>query len=499
MIKYLALWLAAIAFWPSLAAQPSDPSWAQLDAYIESARKQWDVPGLAIAIVREGKVLWSKGYGTKSLDKGEPVDSLTIFANASTTKAMTAAAMAMLVDEGKVDWSDRVIDHLPEFQLHDPYATRELRVKDLFTHNAGVGNADILWTVLDLPSEEILKRMRLVPPAYSFRGGYTYQNIMYLAAGELIARVSGQSWESFLRERIFQPLGMDYTFPTLAASQDYANRSTAHDYVDGRLQGIPDRDADKIGPAGSVWSCVSDMARWMNFLLDSARVGEQRLISAENYSMLFSPQIVIPKARFYPSARLTHPHWTTYALGWFQHDYQGRFVSFHTGSLRGTVAIHGLLPDEGLGVFIYANRDHAELRHALMYKVFDVLGPSDPQRDWSTEFWEMYAAFDREDKAREAERESQRVRSTQPDLSLEDIAGIYQNDYLGELLLYNNGVQPVASIGQVTFTLSHWQYNTYRARIHPWDGDFYVTVHLAADGEISLALFGETFEKIPEE
>ena len=356
----------------SLSAQVSQSELADFDAYVEQARKQWKVPGLAISIVKDGKVIFSNGYGVRELGTDRAVTDETLFAMASTTKAVTATAMAMLVDEGKVAWSDRVIDHLPEFRLKDPYVTRELRVKDLFTHNAGLGNADVLWYGLKLDSEEIVRRMQYMEPSYSFRGGYRYQNLMYLVAGQLIERVSGLSWEEFVAQRIFSPLDMLRSFPTQALSSASANRAKAHYYIQGKMAPILDTDADMIGPAGSGWTCVSDMTKWMNFLLDSARVNGERLVSAENFIQLFRPQIVLPYESFYPSKHLTQPTWTTYALGWFQHDYHGRAVSFHTGSLAGTVAICGLIPKERLGVYIQGNLDHAEVRHALMYKVFDL-------------------------------------------------------------------------------------------------------------------------------
>ena len=195
-----------------------------LDKYIESARNQWQVPGLAITVVQNGKVVFSKGYGIRELGKNEPVTTETLFGAMSTTKAMTVVGLAMLVDEGKVNWDDKVIKYLPNFRIGDPYITNELRVSDLLTHNAGLGNADFLWDwTPELSSDEILNRMQFATPAYSLRSSFIYQNIMYLVAGQVIEKVSGMTWERFIKERLFAPLGMKNTFPNLALSRQYPN------------------------------------------------------------------------------------------------------------------------------------------------------------------------------------------------------------------------------------------------------------------------------------
>ena len=231
------------------------------DKYVEASRLTWKVPGMSIVVVQDGKVLISKGYGIRELGKNDAVDRQTLFGCMSTTKAMTAVAIAMLVDEGKVSWNDKVIKHLPNFRLADPYVTNELKIRDLFTHNTGVGNADFLWAWWpDMPSAEVVRRMSYATQAYSMRGGFVYQNIMYLVAGQVIEKVSGMSWERFMRERVFDPLGMKNTFSTLAASRIVQNRSSAHFEIKGKIEVIPEMSADEIGPAGSVWSTSDDMA-----------------------------------------------------------------------------------------------------------------------------------------------------------------------------------------------------------------------------------------------
>ena len=356
-----------------LAAQPAPLD--GFDAYAEQAVRDWEVPGLAIAVVKDGEIAFAKGYGVRELGKPEPVDTRTLFAIGSTTKAMTAAAVGMLVDDGKLAWDDPVTVHLPDFRLYDPYVTREVTVRDLLTHRAGLGKADFLWYGQENATDEILHRLRYVEPQTSMRSHFTYQNIMYVTAGEVIEAASGMSWADFIQTRIFDPLGMSASVPTLTMAGGRSNVASPHYRIDGTVTVIENASVDPVAPAGSIWSNVGDMAKWVRFLLNEGVTDEgERLLSEETHAELFTPQMIIRRDSFYPTGRLTKPHWTTYGLGWFQADYDGRAVDFHTGSIDGMVAIVGLIRDENLGVYVLANLDHAELRHALMYRAFESSG-----------------------------------------------------------------------------------------------------------------------------
>jgi len=241
----------------------------EFDQYVENGRKKWEVPGLAVAVVKDGKVIFKKGYGIREVGKPDLVNTETLFACGSTTKAMTAVCMGMLVDEGKIGWDDPVIQYLPEYQLYDPYVTRELKIRDLFLHNSGVGNADFVWTLMHIPVDEIFRKMKQVKPSYSFRGGFIYQNIFYIAAGEVIKRVSGKPWEVYIQERIFTPLGMTRTAPMLKHIPD-ANQTRPHIKIENTITAIEYTKDDYIGPAGSVWSSIDDMGKWVVCMLDSS-------------------------------------------------------------------------------------------------------------------------------------------------------------------------------------------------------------------------------------
>ena len=365
------------------------------DSYIQNALQSWKTPGLSVVVVKDDHVVFKKAFGVQDLRTKVPYTTATLSTCASTTKAMTAACMGMLVDEGLVKWNDVVADVLPEFKLFNPYATAEIKIKDLFTHNTGLGNADLLW-VFGYSREEILRRMKFIPTAYSLRSSYIYQNLMYMVAGEVIKKVSGKSWDEFITERIFKPLGMNNTYADYSTIAPTTARTTPHfKDRDNRdtIKAINYLSEDNVGAAGGVWSCADDMSKWLQFLLDSAQLNGKRLLKPETFAELFKPQAIVPSTQFYPTIQLTHPHWMTYGLGWFQHDYRGKMVQFHTGSLDGLVAIAGMIPDEHLAIYIFGNLDHSEIRHALMYKAFDLWCFHDNKNDWGNEFFRLYTGL----------------------------------------------------------------------------------------------------------
>jgi CubicO group peptidase (beta-lactamase class C family) len=470
---------------------------AGFDAYVAKAVQDWRTPGLAIAIVKDGQVVFSKGYGVRELGKPEPVGAGTLFAVGSTTKAMTAALLGMLVDEKKLAWDDPVVKHLPWFQLKDPYLTREVTVRDLLTHRAGLGNADYLWYGQTTEPQEILRRVRLLDPSYSFRSSFIYQNVMYAAAGAVVEAVSGQSWEQMMRTRIFDPLGMRATIATAATLAREPNVAMPHDMVKGELRAVENATVDGVAPAGSVWSSVEDMSKWMRMLLDGGTADGRVLLKPQTVAELFTPQTIVTAQAFYPTARLTKPHWRTYGLGWFQQDYRGRAIDFHTGSIDGMVAIHGLMRDECLGVLVLANRDHAEVRHALMLNVFDrFTGGGD--RDWSADLLKLYGDLERDAQERRKKEEGRRVTGTSPSLAIERYAGTYSDPLYGDVVISVDAGRLRARYGTAYVgTLEHWHYDTFRAT---WDAAWregtLVTFVLDASGEPStLQALGARFRR----
>ncbi|GLC24944.1 serine hydrolase [Roseisolibacter agri] len=494
--------LLAVAGATQAAAQPASngsASVAALDAYVAKAVRDWKVPGLAIAVVQGDRVVLAKGYGVRELGKPDAVDAGTRFAIGSTTKAMTAAALGMLVDEGKVKWDEKVTTYLPGFQLADPYVTRELTVRDLLTHRAGLGNADLLWAGADYPTAEILRRVGTLRPAYSLRSGFIYQNIMYAAAGEVVRAASGMPWDAFVRTRIFVPLGMTNTEATLAGLAGKPNVAAPHDRIRDTLRVVANRPVDPVAAAGSVWSSVDDMAKWMRFVLDSGRVGGKRLLSEATFRELLSPQTIAPTS-MYPTMTVVRPHFFTYGLGWFLHDYAGEAVAMHTGSIDGMSAIIGLLPDRRVGVYVLANRDHAELRHALMYRVFDMYRGAAGARDWSAELLTLYGGLEAQADAARRQQEQRRVADTRPSLPLERYAGTYREPTFGDVVVAVQGGALQLTYGRAyAGRLEHWHYDTFRALwADPRSAPSLVTFAPDGTGGVaSVRAFGNTFARVP--
>jgi len=456
------------------------------DKYIQQTMPVWKVPGLAITVVKDGKVLFEKGYGVREFGKSASFDTSTLSICASTTKAMTAVCIGMLVDEGKLKWNDKVIDILPAFRINDAYTTSQITIKDLLTHNAGLGNADWLW-IVKTDDNDVLRRMQYLAPSYSLRSSFIYQNLMYGVAGKVIEKVSGKKWQDFITERLFQPLGMNRTYATYSYSVNETNRISPHFKINDTVRVIPYIDYPAVSSAGAVWSCVHDVGKWMMFMLDSARWNGKRFLKPETFSELMKPQAIVPQNEFYPTMQITKPHWTTYGLGWFQQDYRSKMIEFHTGSLDGAVAIIGLVPDERFGIYIFENLDHAELRHALMFKAFDLWVFNDNSQDWSNKFFGLYSKLKNDASNKEKENDAKRVLGTKPSLALTEYVGKYNNDAFGEAeVSLRDGTLFLTYPNSNELKLEHWNYDYFKGTYnHFWWDKSGIQFFLDNDGKVS--------------
>ena len=499
MKRFLFLALIVVSSSTSAFAQ-NGSSTAAIEQYIESARRDWKIPGMSVTVVQDGKIVLAKGYGVRELGKAETVDGDTLFGAMSTTKAMTAVAMGLLVDEGKVSWRDKVTKHLPDFRIGDPYITAELEVRDLFTHNSGLASTDFLWArTPELSPDEAMRRMQYARPAYSFRGGFAYHNSMYLVAGKVIEKASGMSWEQFMTERVFAPLGMTNTHPTLLAAMKAPNRSSAHFEIKNEIKVISEMPIDSVAPAGSVWSTANDIGKWMNYLLSGRTSDGKELLKPATLDEIFKPQVILP-ANFYPTFTLIKPKWTTYGLGWFQHDYRGEKVELHTGSIAGRTAIVGLIRDKKIGVYVFGNLDHAEARHAIVYKVFDMFAFGDHAgRDWNAEFKQLYDDRAAEGEKRVAAQLGKRLNGTKPSLPLSAYAGTYSDPFYGTVHVeMADGKLRVLLAKDLSADLEHRHVDTFTAVFSKaWYGEGLVTFQLnpVSGDVISMTSGGETFRR----
>lgn len=503
--------LAALASGQAVRAQ--DSTLDGFDDYVIQALRDWQVPGLAIAVVKNDRVVFAKGYGVRGLGEPTPVDEKTIFAIGSSSKAFTAALVAMLVDEGKIKWEDSAARRLPGFELFDPYVTRELTVRDLLTHRSGLERGDLLWYGTALDRDEILRRARYIKPTWSLRSTFGYQNIMYLAAGQLTAKISGKSWDDLIRERLFIPLGMSSSSTSIRALKDRDNVATPHTKIasafgvsagEAKVERIPWRNIDNIAPAGSINSNVADMAQWIRLQLGEGSYQGKRLLSSGAAKETQTPQTIIradpPWSLFYPESRFI-----AYGLGWFLHDYKGRKVVEHGGNIDGMSALVAMIPEEKLGLVILTNLNGTALPAALKYRIFDAYLGAQP-RDWSAELLKTFKAFEDQGKAAEKKMAEARVKGTQPSVALEKYAGTYKNDLYGEAKVAHENGKLVVSYGTAFIgDLEHWHYDTFQAHWqNPTLSKTHLTFGLNAQGkveELKLGLPGFAdypFKRVPE-
>jgi CubicO group peptidase (beta-lactamase class C family) len=468
--------LAFVATSGAGAQKTAAPDWAAFDRYVAQAARDWHVPALAIAVVKDDSLVFAKGYGVLEAGKSQPANEHTRFAIGSTTKAMTSASLAMLVDEGKIHWDDHVSDYIPELQLYDSYASHELTIRDLLTHRTGLPGTDLFWARWHYTLPEVIRGLRYIKPESSFRSNWSYQNVMYALSGTIVERVSGMSWEAFVRSRIFAPLGMNESETLVSEIAGKPNVSVPHYLVGDSVRVVPMRSTDLIAPAGSVWSSVSDMSKWMRFILDSGRVGDKRLIKASTFRELITPQIQAPMDE-YPALQLSRPDYFSYGLGWFIQDYAGQHVWMHTGSIDGQCAIIGLMPNEHLGVYVLENLDHAELRHALMYRAFDLYNGG-PSRDWSAEVAALFARA--RQGAGAVAQTSQRVERP-ASVAIERYAGTYVDSAYGTVTVTNaNGKLRARVVSDPEADLDHLDVDSFRT--HPANPRDQIALTFTPDG-----------------
>lgn len=457
---------AALAPLPASAQRPRGAAAPQearqlrgLDEYVRTALRDWGGAGLAIAVVKGDSIVYARGFGVREVGKPDPVDERTLFAIGSITKSFTAGAVGILEDEGRLRLDDPATRYLPGLQLSDPYVTRELTVRDLLTHRSGLTQADQAWYGLPVDRAEVLRRVRHQPPTTSFRSRFGYNNIMFLAAGEIVATVSGKSWDDFVTERILRPLGMTSSNTSVRTLARAANVATPHAVVDGRAVPVAWRNLDNVGPAGAINSNVVELAQWARLLLGSGSLRGKRILSARFVTDMMTPQTIAGPARdtLFPTT-----HFETYGLGLFLQDYRGRQLVHHPGGIDGMISQLVLVPEEGLGVVVLTNTDAQELAAALPYRVIDEFLGVRP-RDWSALFLARHRVEQqRADSARRA-LEAQRARNTRPSLPLEQYAGTYEHAMYGDVgFTLENGALVLHRGAEFTGRLEHWHHDVFR-------------------------------------
>lgn len=429
--------------------------------YTERAMRQWQTPGLAVAVVKDGRAVLTEGYGLRRNGRKARVTADTVFAAASITKGFTATAIAMLAEQDKLRWDDRVIDHLPWFRLRDPYVTREIRIRDLLSHRSGVARGEMLWYYSGLSRRDVLQRLRHLDQISGFRSKFGYQNLMFVAAGEVAAAVSGESWDDFVRRKIFIPLGM--TASSTSIRNLKGDVATPHAATDGEYKPIDWLNVDNIGPAGSINASVRDMAKWMRPLLAQGRADARLLIGPGQIAEMRTPHTPLPVAAEWRKI-MPEVQFRAYGLGWYMEDYRGESLFYHGGRIDGMSSHLALVPRIGLGVAVLSNRGRSQLPRALAYRAVDAyLGP--PARDWSAFFHEQDSR--RREKKTEAIATARRMQAggTRPSAPLARYMGRYASPLYGPVAVRQGpkGLTLVRN-AQAVADLEHWHFDTFQAR-----------------------------------
>ncbi|MBV8644511.1 MAG: serine hydrolase [Candidatus Eremiobacteraeota bacterium] len=465
MIQRLAAAVAAFAclfpLMPRPASAQDTPAFfsPSFDAYVTQAMKDWKVPGVSIAIVKDGKT-YTKGYGVREVGKPGAVDGKTLFAIGSSSKAFTVALLGQLVDEKKIAWDDRVEDRLPGFAMYDAYASHELTIRDLLTHRGGLDGGDALWYGSDLGRDEIVRHIRYLKPAYSFRSRFEYNNLMFLTAGQVVAAVDGESWDDAVRKRLFAPLGMTSSNTTISGDAGNPNVAQPHEEIDGVVRAVPYRRIDDIGPAGSINSNADDLAHWMTMLLDGGSYGGKQLLKKTTLDEMWTPQTIIPLSfpwtLFAPAS-----HFMDYGMGWILFDYRDHAAIQHAGNIDGMSALVSMLPDQHLGVAILTNKGSDFVGNAVMYRVFDdILGGAHAD-EGAVILEQFHTVFDA-GLAAQKRLDDQRVPNTHPSLALDRYAGTYHNDLYGDATVTRDGDGLRFHLLGMKGRLEHWNYDTFR-------------------------------------
>ena len=491
-----ALFLSIIVIFTSIANATSlQEKNIKLEQAIQKTMKVFQVPGIAVAIVKDNKVVMSKGFGVIEYGKKSKVNADTLFGIASNTKAMTAALIAQLVDQGKLSWKSKIIDIIPEFQMPDAYVTREFTITDLLSHNSGLGLGAgdlMIWPETTHTIDDIIKGIRYLPEVSSFRSEYAYDNLMYILAGEVIARITGKSWEENIRDNIFKPLGMNGTKAKFSLiEQNNKNVARAHVPLKGEINVIGGNFIEKFHSAGAVASSVNDMSLWLKAQLNRGvyklNGKDKQLFSGKQNQKMWQAHTI--KSVSESDTKNDKTHFSAYGLGWDLKDYHGVKLVQHTGGILGMISKIVMVPEENLALVILTNQQSGYAFNAIANVILhSYLNISDT--DWVAHYKTIKDKRTIDEKERLTETFGNIDKKSKPSLALIDYAQTYQDDWYGDIYITHTDNQlemQFSKTVELKGTLEHYQYNTFIVR---WDdrtleADAFVNFNLNVDGSIN--------------
>ena len=458
-----------------------------LDLQIEKMLLHFETPGIGIAIVQEGKIRYSKGFGTRTVEGNELVDGNTLFAIGSISKSFTPVALAMLVDEGKLDWDDKVVKYVPYFELYDPYVTTAFTIRDLLTHRSGLKEVSggTLWYHSDRSREEVIRGLRYLKAKTEFRTSPAYQNTMFIVASKVVEAVIEDSWDDFIRKRIFEPLNMKNT--TILEAERKANKNVATAHIkdqDFQIIPIEQEKLDNMAPAGSFYSSSNDMANYMNFMLNNGIVGEDTLVSQKSFNEILTPQIHFPLF-----GKPYHNEFTSYGFGWWLTPKDGNIIIEHSGGVDGMGANLMMEKNSKIGVIALSNSSYSGISLAV---TFSVLGKLLMDSDYLKVPQLVMNGYSRSDSlglVRRKQLKQSRINKTKPSLSLDKYVGVFTDKMYGDISINQEDESLKIRFSRTqlfTGSLSHWHYDTFEVDwFDPRVPNGFITFEFDSKGQIS--------------
>lgn len=454
------------------------------DDFVYQVMQDWKVQGLAIALIKDGEVILSQGFGKRDVVNDRDVTPQTLFPIASCSKAFTTAALAVLADAGKLDWDTPVRVYMPEFKLLDPFATERMTPRDLVSHRSGLPRHDMSWYNASVTRRELFERLQYLEPTKDFRSLWQYQNLMYMAAGYLVERITGQTWEEFVRQHLFAPLGMTASSFSIIETVEHAE-DFSHPYkeADDKVEEMPFYAAQgAIGPAGAIISSVDEMSRWVLMHLHEGKHNDKQVLSASQVALLHSPQMIIPE-----TGKFAEIPYSSYALGWFVTPYRGHPMIQHGGNIDGFSALTSLFPHENIGMVVLTNMNGSPVPGILTYHAFERLSGLDTI-DWSARYKKDWDEIKEAGKKGKEKSETDRIPNTHPSHEPDAYVGDYENPGYGVIAVTRNGDELQVAFNNITAPLKHYHYDIFDLQIKRFEIDLKISFLTNFKGDIDTLI-----------
>ena len=447
--------------------------------FIRQSMKSWKVPGVALAIIKNGKVIFSEGFGYRDIKNKKKVTAQTIFAIASCSKAFTTMAMGVLADEKKLDWDKPVKEYMPEFRLFDSFSTERITPKDLVTHRSGLPRHDNVWYKSKLKRNELMKRLAYLEPTKDLRTLYQYNNLMFMAAGVLVEKISGMSWENFIQQKIFNPLNMKNSNCSVSETPKFPDYSLPYLQQKNKIKMIPFLDIDAIGPAGSINSCISDMSNWVLLHLNQGKFKKKIIISTDQIKQMHTPQMINSDPNPFSEMKFIN-----YGLGWSVQSYRGYKMVTHGGSIDGFMSRTSFMPDAKIGVIALINLDSSPFAQIVTYKAFDVmLGLK--SIDWNQRFKAEKRKSKNEENKKKRKIQRERKKGAKPTHSLKEYAGEFEHPGYGIAKVELKGNRLELIYNTIRFKSKHYHYDVFLFKNPEHESQLLVKYQLNTQGKIA--------------